>query len=111
MGNRISYTLCALFPGAAMAGAHWFPWRRMGRELHRLEAYAIGTAAIVGTSTVAILSSDGDREDHARLLSLATLSAGVVTLAAWAIDALLDKKAEGSAKNAYDGALHDLGSG
>lgn len=80
--------ICVVFPILALAAAHWFPWRRIrGRHLHRLEAYAIGTAAIVGTSGAAIALSNGDKNDHVTMLALATAAAGGITVAAHAIDA------------------------
>lgn len=83
-------TLCAVVPATTLAVAHWLPWKQvLGRELHRLEAYAIGTTAIVGTALVAMSQSDGDNEDHMAMLATAAVSAGVATLAAWAVDALI----------------------
>ncbi|MCC6454456.1 MAG: hypothetical protein IT328_05895 [Caldilineaceae bacterium] len=82
-------SLCAVVPAAMLAVAHWLPWKQMlGRDLHRLEAYAIGTTAIVGTALVAMSQSDGDNEDHMTMLATAAVSAGMGTLAAWAVDAL-----------------------
>lgn len=79
--------LCGILPAALLSAAHWFPWERVrGKTLRRLETYSIGTAAIVGTAGLAILLSDGTREDHATMLGIATASAGGLTFAAYAID-------------------------
>lgn len=46
--HRLIFTLAAAAPAPAMIAAHYLPWRKsIGRDLHRLEAYSIGTAAIV----------------------------------------------------------------
>lgn len=79
---------CIAVPTVTLALAHWFPWRRViGHDLHRLEAYAIGTATIVGTAATAMAGSEGDGKDHALLLTTTAAAAGLTTLAAWAIDA------------------------
>lgn len=78
---------CTVLPAAILAAAHWFPWHKfIHRDLGRLEAYAIGTAAIVGTAGFAISISDGDRDDHAVMLVLSALAAGGMTVGAYAID-------------------------
>lgn len=82
--------VCTVLPAATMAAAHWFPWRRvMHRELHKLEAYSIGTAAIVGTAAVCISVSDGDRNDHTCMLLLAAGAAGATTALAYVTDELI----------------------
>jgi hypothetical protein len=85
--DQLLKTLCVLLPATAMTGAHWFPWKRhLGRDLNNLERYIIGTAAIVGTANLAISQSEGDRDDHVVMLLLSAISAGLTTLAAYAID-------------------------
>jgi hypothetical protein len=88
--------MCATLPGAAMAIAHWFPWRKViKRDLHKLETYAIGTAAIVGTAALALANDVvGDGEDHARMLMLAAWSAGATTLIAYTVDEFVAMRAE-----------------
>lgn len=109
-GNtRFLQALCLVFPAATMAAAHWFPWRRiLGRDLHRLEAYAIGTATIVGTATAAILHSDGDSNDAAAMLVLAAGSAGAATAAAYAIDEIVGLRADLASQRAQGDALNGL---
>lgn len=88
--------LCVVIPAMTLTAAHFFPWRRViRRDLHRLEAYAIGTAAIVGTANVAIALSDSEHaDDHVGMLNLATGSAGAITIAAYLIDAILDLRGQ-----------------
>lgn len=98
--------ICALLPGTAMAAAHWFPWQRLfKRELRRLEAYAIGTTAIVGTAAIAIANSEGDGRDHSRMLILAAASAGVTTLVAYAVDKFVKLGADNARLSAEREAL------
>lgn len=59
------------------------------RDLHRLETYAIGTTAIVGTASFAIALSDGDKDDHVVMLNLAALAAGAMTITAYTIDIVI----------------------
>lgn len=83
--------ICVVVPAAALLAAHWFPWRKaIKRDLHRLEAYTIGTSMIVGTAAAA-MSSDGSPSgrEHAKLLLTATMSAGFATVLAWWIDAFI----------------------
>lgn len=102
--------LCVVLPTALLAAAHWFPWKRVRqRELHQLEAYAIGTGAIVGTAGFAIALSNGDKNDHVGLLGLATLSAGGITLAAHAIDAFAKSHGEVANLKAQIKALQEHG--
>jgi hypothetical protein len=86
--------ICVVVPAATMAAAHWFPWRRVfHRELHRLEAYACGTTAIVGTAALTIAHSEGDRGDHSTMLLVAAASAGATTLLAYALDKFVQQRA------------------
>jgi hypothetical protein len=99
--------ICAIVPAMTMAAAHWFPWRRLlHRELRNTEAYAIGTVAIVGTAVVSIAASDGDSDDHIRMLLLAALSAGIATLAAHHIDDDVKVRAENAGLKAERDVLH-----
>lgn len=75
--------LCGILPAALLAAAHWFPW---SQKLGRLQSYAIGTGAIVGTAGLAIALSNGDRDDHVTMLMIAAASAGGITVAAHEID-------------------------
>jgi hypothetical protein len=82
--------LCVALPVSILAAAHWFPWRKViRRDLHQLEAYTIGTTAIVGTASVAMAISDSECEDHVLMLWLAACSAGLVTIAAHTVDAFV----------------------
>lgn len=93
-----------------MAAAHWFPWRRLlGRDLHQLEAYAIGSGAIVGTAAATIVQDEGgDRYDHATMLLFAAGSAGIITLAAYALDEITGLRADLAAQRAGNEALNGL---
>lgn len=87
--------VCAIVPAATLAAAHWFPWQRVfKRDLHKLEAYTIGTTAIIGTAAIAISNSDGDRHDHSRMLLLAAGAAGATTLVAYAVDEFVRLRGE-----------------
>lgn len=103
--------LCVAVPALSLFAAHFFPWRRvLARDLHPLEAYAIGTAAIVGTANVAIALSDSERsDDHVMMLNLATGSAGVVTIAAHLIDAILSLRGEVARLKGQNRALAEHG--
>lgn len=93
--------ICTALPAIAMIAAHWFPWRRvMHRDLHNLERYAIGTSVIVGTSSIAISVSDGDRNDHACMLLLAAGAAGAATALAYIVDELIALRATVAQLNA-----------
>ena len=92
LNNQTTRKLCMVIPMLVLGIAHWFPWKKiLGHDLHRLEAYAIGTATIVGTAAVAIADSDEGNE-HAKLLLLTAISAGVTTVLAWWIDEVLGRK-------------------
>lgn len=109
MNRQILRGVCAVLPGTAMAAAHWFPWRRLfGRQLHRLEAYGIGTAAIVGTAAAAMRNSDGDGKEHAGLLVTAAASAGVATVIAWAVDAFIEVRSEAYARHTFEEVARGL---
>lgn len=109
-GNvRFLQAICFLVPGVAMAAAHWFPWRRLlGRDLHQLEAYCIGTATIVGISSAAITQSEGDGYDDALMLLSAAASAGGVVVAAYALDEIIGLRADLAAQRAHGEALNGL---
>lgn len=93
-----------------MVAAHWFPWRRLlGRDLHRLEAYTVGTAAIVGTALAAITQSDGDRNDHANMLLLAAAAAGAATVGTYTVDKIIELRANLVAQRAHGEALNGPG--
>lgn len=91
MTTRNQFLICATVPALAMTAAHWFPWRQtLARDLHPLEAYAIGTAGIVATAAAVIAADrEGDGNQHAALLLTAAAAAGVATLSAWLWDDLL----------------------
>lgn len=84
--------LTALLPGLAMMLGHWFPWRPiLGRDLTKLESYIWGTAWIVGVSAAAMrISQRLDQpltpDQCARLLELASVSAGLSTMLAYLVD-------------------------
>lgn len=88
----------ATVPGIAMIAAHYLPWRKaIGRQLHRLEAYAIGTAAIVGTAVGLLEIADREEVDieprsAAEIVILSAASAGVATLTAWTLDASIEQR-------------------
>ena len=68
---------------------HWFPWRKaLGRDLHRIEAYAYGVGCIIGPTLFAY-QLVGTAQATATLL-VATFGAGIATLASKAIDAAID---------------------
>lgn len=102
--------LCVALPIVTLAAAHWFPWHRMmKRDLHPLEAYSIGTTAIVGTAGLAISLSDGDSDEHVTMLGIATVSAGGITIAAHLIDRLFKQDSKISNLEAQLSALKSNG--
>lgn len=110
INERLLTGICATLPAASMAAAHWFPWRRVfRRELYRLEAYTIGTTAIVGTAAIAIANSDGDGHDHSRMLLLAAGAAGLTTLVAYTVDQFVNLRAEIADLKAQKEALNSNG--
>lgn len=76
------FATAGLVSGSLMAAGHYLPWRVwLGRDLPRLAAYAWGVGGIVtGFALVAPMWATA-------LLLCAVLSAGIVTLLAWGIDA------------------------
>lgn len=107
-GNvRVLTGVCATLPAATMAAAHWFPWRRLfRRDLHKLEAYTIGTTAIVGTAAIAISASgDGSGHVHSRMLLWAAGGAGITTLVAYAVDEFIRLRGEIAALKAEHNVL------
>ncbi len=89
-------TFCSVVPALILAIAHWMPWQQLlGRKLHRLEAYLIGTTAIVGTTAIAIANSDGNKDEHIEMLLASTASGGAATLMAWGIDGMLGLESVG----------------
>lgn len=88
----------ATIPGVTMIAAHYLPWRKaIGRQLHRLEAYFIGTTAIVGTAASLLEIADRERMDvtprtAAEILILSAASAGAATVTAWTLDASIEQR-------------------
>ena len=86
------FGMATIVPGLAMLAAHYFPWRALlGRDLGRIECYSWGTAWIMGISTAGMrisarLGQPLPPADCARLVELSAVSAGVCTVAAYAID-------------------------
>lgn len=79
--------LCVVLPAMTLVAAHYLPWKQLlNRDLHQLEAYVVGTAAIAGTAGFSISISEGDRDDHVVMLALAVASAGISTISAHVID-------------------------
>lgn len=108
LNTRLLSGICATLPAVAMAAAHWFPWRRLfKRDLHRLEAYTIGTTAIVGTAAIAMAASDGDGHDHSRMLLLAAAAAGMTTLVAYTVDEFVRLRGKIAGLEAEQGALQN----
>lgn len=92
------FAVVSIVPGLAMMMAHWFPWRAvLGRDLGRLECYTWGTAWITGTAGAVMRLSDRvgaplGPGDSARAMETAALSAGVATIAAYALDLWSDSR-------------------
>lgn len=91
------YTICAVVPALAMTAAHYIPWQAaLGRRLHRVEAYSIGTAAIVGTAATLLFAADDDptiRPRHAAIcLLMAAASAGIATIGAYLADWRIEER-------------------
>lgn len=91
-------TLAAAGPAATMIAAHYIPWRKsLGRDLHRLEAYALGTAAIIGGAVGTLSLADDAKQplsprQAAGIMIASATGAGVATLAAWAFDAVIERR-------------------
>ena len=94
---RLIFALASTVPATAMIAAHYMPWRMaLGRPLHRLEAYAIGTSAIVSGSVTPLLIADAaDVEitprQAAAIITTSAAAAGIATIAAWLLDWTLDR--------------------
>ncbi len=82
-----------LLSAGAIAVLHWFPWVRLtGHRLHRLIAYALGVAVILGAPTLAWLRYAPLAGDAVlRLFWAAGIAAGMATCVTWAVDALIEK--------------------
>lgn len=86
---RQLYTLAAIVPALAMIAAHYMPWGPLlGRPLPRIAAYALGTLAIVGTSGSLLATTEAQvaPRQSARVVMVASGSAGVATILAWVLD-------------------------
>ena len=88
MSSLLSLAVWGGFAAGMILIGHWFPWRSLlGRELHRLEAYAYGVAVILIATAIPLILA-GDYFALAALL-VAASCAGTATLAAYAIDGLI----------------------
>lgn len=92
--------VATIVPGLAMLAGHWLPWPTiLDRRLRRVEAYAFGISWIIGTAAGLMRLAQRWRielepGDCATLVETAAASAGLATLAAYAIDAWTqDRKA------------------
>jgi hypothetical protein len=87
----ISIVLTALIAMLMVLVEHWMPWRKMiGKELPKQSAYILGTLAILGPLTVLFITW-GDWQALASIWITAA-AAGTGTLAAYAIDGMLDQR-------------------
>lgn len=78
--------LCGcVLSGLLVLVEHWFRWERfLGRELHKLEAYTIGTASIyVGFFLVCFLTGD---LKPAWQLAIVIIASGLSVYGAWYVD-------------------------
>lgn len=61
----------------ALAAAHWFPWHGRARPLARVDAYAVGTAVVVGVPVAAMLLTAALGRLYGQLFWAALLAANV----------------------------------
>lgn len=89
----IPLTVTAIVVALLLFSLHWFPWALLlnGGALHRLAAYTMGVAVILGVPTLAHQVAPMSAPNEVVWLFLASGAAGgAATLAAWAIDAALE---------------------
>lgn len=84
-------------PALILLVLHYFPWGSLfaGRQLSRLEAYSLGVTTIISVPFCLQLYAstyvDLSGRVVANLFLLSALSAGLATMLAWGIDALIEK--------------------
>ena len=85
MENPLHLISLAALAAALILAGHWFPWRLLlGRELHRLEAYAYGVGVFALVAGLALAATG----NWAGLVIVAVVWAaeGLATVGAYAID-------------------------
>lgn len=85
MQNPLHLSALFILAAALILAGHWFPWRLLiGRELHRLEAYAYGVGVFLlvagaGLASVGYWSA-------LVIVGAVWLAEGLATVGAYAID-------------------------
>lgn len=85
MENPLHLISLAVLAAALILAGHWFPWRLLlGRELHRLEAYAYGVGVFLLVAGLA-LAATGNYTGLA-IVAVVWAAEGLATVGAYAID-------------------------
>lgn len=89
MSDEIAILAAIAVASLAILAGHWFPWRKIWRGgLHPLGAYAFGVLCIVAVPLAVFVARGAEFE--ARLLLASAAAAGLATLVAYGIDALIE---------------------
>ena len=87
--TQITLILTAVATSALLALEHFLPWRALtGGPLHRLAAYILGTATLLGGATVWLLLARPEWEQAVVGLWTIAISGGVTVVGGYVVDAL-----------------------
>lgn len=87
--TQIALILTAAATAAVLAAEHLLPWRALtGRKLHRLAAYTMGTATLLGGMTAWLLIGRPDAAQAAVGLWTIAVSGGIAVVGCYVVDAL-----------------------
>lgn len=87
--TQIALILTAATTSALLAVEHFIPWRELtGSKLHRLVAYTMGTATLLGGMTAWLLIGRPDAAQAAVGIWTIAVSGGIAVVACYVVDAM-----------------------